>query len=668
MASHRRKVFRELQSLEKAASTFWAVYKHSDPPIERLSVHEILGRVLAVDVFSEIDVPGFDRAAMDGFAVIAESTFGVDDQNPARLRVLGEVEAGNAKANSISKDEAFEIATGAPVPRGADAVVMVEYTKRTGDSVEVYRSVAPGENVTGAGSDIMTGELILRKYQVITPREIGLLAAAGVADVQVYRKPRVAIFSSGDELIEPGDILSLGRVYDTNGPAVAASVAECGGEPRFLGILPDDYGEVKKRLGAALGDADVIISSGSTSSGPGDLFYRVADELGEPGVLVHGLTLKPGKPALIGIAHGKPVIGLPGYPTSALMIFHVLVAPILRRMSNIVESSPEKVAARAPQKFFKARGRRELLPVQLIADREGEFIAYPMQSGSGAISSFSLADGFVDLPETQEYVEEGERMQVQLFGKGLSPPSLVAIGSHCVGLDIAFTMLRAGDPGFLGRAINVGSVGGYQALKRGEPDLAGVHLQDEETGEYNLPFISRFGLEKSAVLVRGYDREQGLIVKRGNPKNVRRVEDLLQDGVIFINRNKGSGTRLLIDRHLSKLASSRGTDLETLSRKIQGYGYEAKTHSAVAAAVKNDRADVGFGIRTVAEVPGLEFVKVDDEKYDFLLPKERMSKRSVADFLKLLKSEEFSKELRLHAPGLSTNQLSGSVLFEPSAA
>jgi putative molybdopterin biosynthesis protein len=198
--------------------------------------------------------------------------------------------------------------------------------------------------------------------------------------------------------------------------------------------------------------------------------------------------------------------------------------------------------------------------------------------------------------------------------------------------------------------------------------LAGVHLQDEETGEYNLPFISRFGLEKSAVLVRGYDREQGLIVKRGNPKNVRRVEDLLQDGVIFINRNKGSGTRLLIDRHLSKLASSRGTDLETLSRKIQGYGYEAKTHSAVAAAVKNDRADVGFGIRTVAEVPGLEFVKVDDEKYDFLLPKERMSKRSVADFLKLLKSEEFSKELRLHAPGLSTNQLSGSVLFEPSAA
>jgi putative molybdopterin biosynthesis protein len=348
------------------------------------------------------------------------------------------------------------------------------------------------------------------------------------------------------------------------------------------------------------------------------------------------------------------------------MIFHVLVAPIIRRLSNMVESSPDKVAATAPQKFFKARGRRELLPVQLITGPDGELIAYPMQSGSGAISSFSLADGFVDLPETQEYVEEGEKMQVQLFGKGLSPPSLVAIGSHCIGLDIAFTFLRAGDPGFLGRTINVGSVGGFRAVKRGEPDLAGVHLQDEETGEYNVPFISRFGLEKSAVLVRGYDREQGLIVRRGNPKNIRGVEDLLRDGVLFINRNKGSGTRLLIDRHLSKLAASRETDLEALSRKIQGYGYEAKTHSAVAAAVKNGRADAGFGIRTVAEVPGLEFVKVDDEKYDFLFPRERMSKKSVVAFLDLLKSKEFSNALRLRAPGLSANQLSGTVLFEPS--
>ena len=665
MQTHERKVFRELQSLESATSTFWAKYRPPEPSIEKLNLQQAPGRVLAEDVFSEIDVPGFDRAAMDGFAVVAESTFPANDQHPVGLTVLGEVEAGNAAAYSMSRGEAFEIATGAPMPKGADAVVMVEYSKRAGDSVEIYRSVTPGENVTGTGSDIMSGELILRKYQMITPREVGLLAAAGIGRVSAYRKPRVAIFSSGNELIKPGDRFTFGDVFDTNGPAVAASVAECGGDPYFLGILPDDYSAVKERVEAALDDADVVISSGSTSSGPGDLFYRVVDDLGEPGVLVHGLTLKPGKPALIGIARGRPIFGLPGYPTSALMIFHVLVAPIIRRLSNIVESRPDTVHATAPLKFFKARGRRELLPVQLLTKPDGEFIAYPMQSGSGAISSFSMADGFVDLPETQEYVEEGEKMEVQLFGRGISPPSLVAVGSHCVGIDIAFSLLRSKDPGFLGRTINVGSIGGFRAVERGETDLAGVHLQDEETGEYNAPFIPRFHLEKSAFLVRGYDREQGLIIKRGNPKKIVGMEDLVRSDVTFINRNKGSGTRLLIDRHLSSLAASRGIDLEGLTRQIRGYGYEAKTHSAVATAVRNDRADVGFGIRTVAEVPGLEFIKLDDERYDFLIPSERMSKRSVVAFLNLLKSEEFSEALRLRAPGLTPNSLSGTILFQP---
>ena len=666
MQAHERKVFRELQSLENATSTFWVAYRPAEPSVEKLNLQDALGRVLAEDVFSEIDVPGFDRAAMDGFAVVAESTFGADDQHPVRLTVLGEVEAGNAASYSMSKKEAFEIATGAPMPKGADAVVMVEYTRRTGDSVEVYRAVTPGDNVTGTGSDIMSGELMLRKYQVITPREVGLLAAAGVARVSVYRKPRVAILSSGDELIKPGDPFTFGRVYDTNGPAVAASVVECGGDAQFLGILPDDYSVIKERVKAALGDADIVISSGSTSSGPGDLFYRVVDDLGEPGVLVHGLTLKPGKPALIGIARGKPIFGLPGYPTSALMIFHVLVAPIIRRLSNTVESTPATVDATVPLKFFKARGRRELLPVQLLTRPDGEFIAYPMQSGSGAISSFSMADGFVDLPDTQEYVEAGEKMKVQLFGSGILPPSLVAVGSHCVGIDVAFSLLRRNDTGFLGRTINVGSIGGFRAVGRGETDLAGVHLQDEATGEYNIPFIPRFHLEKSACLVRGYDREQGLIVKSGNPKKILSMEDLVRTDVLFINRNKGSGTRLLIDRHLSTLAASRGTDLDKLTRQIRGYGYEAKTHSAVAAAVRNDRADVGFGIRTVAEVPGLEFIKLDDEKYDFLIPRERMNKHSVIAFLDLLKSEKFSEALRQRAPGLGTNALSGTLLFQPS--
>ena len=607
----------------------------------------------------------FDRAAMDGFALTAEGTFGADEQHPVRLKVLGAVEAGDAAAYSALSGEALEIATGAPMPKGTDAVVMVEYTKRNEAVVLVYRPVSPGENVTAAGSDIMTGELLLRKSQRITPREIGLLAAAGIARVSVFRKPRVAIFSSGNELVKPGDSLGFAKIYDVNGPAVAASVAECGGEPHFLGILPDDYSTLRNRIEIALRDADVVISSGSTSSGPGDLFYRAIDEVGEPGVLVHGLTLKPGKPALIGLVGGKPIFGLPGYPTSALMIFHVLVAPILRRLANTPEISPIKVRASSPMKFFKARGRRELLPVQLITLPNGELIAYPMQSGSGAVSSFSLADGFADLPETQEYVDEGEGMEIQLFGRELTPPSLIAIGSHCVGLDIIFTMLRECDPDFLGRTINVGSVGGFHAVKRGEADVAGVHLQDDKSGEYNVSFISIFGLEKSAVLVRGYDREQGLIIKHGNPGNIQGIQDLIREDVRFINRNKGSGTRLLIDRHLTKLASFQGTDLDTLSKRIQGYGYEAKSHSAVAAAVKNDRANVGFGIRTVAEVLGLDFIKLDDEKYDFLIAKERANKKSIRTFIELVGSPEFSSALRERAPGLSTNQQSGTMVYGP---
>ena len=337
-----RKVYRKLQSLETANSIFWSTYKKGPSFSERIGIENALGRVLAKDVFSDVDVPGFDRAAMDGFAVSAEDTFHADEEHPVKLRVLGQVEAGDTGAYSASRGEALEIATGAPIPKGTDSVVMVEYTRRSESELLVFRAVAPGENVTGAGSDIMTGELLLRKSQTITPREVGLLAAAGASQVLVFKKPHVAIFSTGNELVKPGGSLGFAKIYDSNGPAVAASVVECGGEPDFHGILPDDYSTVKDELKSALKDADVIISSGSTSSGPGDLFYRAVDELGKPGVLVHGLTLKPGKPALVGLVDGKPIFGLPGYPTSALMIFHVLVAPIIRRLANTLETCSSK--------------------------------------------------------------------------------------------------------------------------------------------------------------------------------------------------------------------------------------------------------------------------------------------------------------------------------------
>jgi len=661
--SSKRKIFRELRSLEDALTTLTKAWSATPLPTEKVTLENSLDRVLAEDVFSTIDVPGFDRAAMDGFAVLAEDTFNVDEQQAVKLKVLGELEAGDASEYDASRGEAIEIATGAPMPKGANAVVMVEFTKKENGDVAVFRPVSPGENVTSAGSDVMSGELLLRKFQIITPREVGLLAAAGIEQVSAYSKPRVTIFSSGNELIKPGQPLTFAKLYDVNGPAITAAVTECGGQPRFMGILPDNFETIKNRLKEALEESDVVISSGSTSSGPGDLVYRAVDELGEPGVLVHGLTIKPGKPALVGLAGNKLIFGLPGYPTSALMIFHVLVAPIIRRLANKADVQPTKVQASSSMKFFKARGRRELLPIQLIAQPNGQLSAYPMQSGSGAISSFALADGFADFPETQEYVDEGESMEVELFGKELVPPSLVAIGSHCVGLDIAFAKLREKDPTFLGRTVNVGSTGGFHAISRGEADIAGVHLQDENTGEYNIPFIKSFGLADTVVLVRGYDREQGLIVKHGNPKKITGVEDLTRKGIRFINRNRGSGTRFLIDRHLTKVAKSHETDLETISAKIEGYGYEAKSHSAVAAAIKNDRADVGFGIRTVAVSNQLDFIKLDDEKYDFLIAKPRLDKVSVKRFVELIKSREFAESLAQKAPGLRATEQSGLIVF-----
>jgi putative molybdopterin biosynthesis protein len=654
-----RKVFRRLQSLEEANLALRKVWK-MELHAEAIPLIEALGRVLAVDVSSNVDVPGFDRASMDGFAVNAEDIFNADEQHPVQLKVIDNVEAGDSASRKINRTESVEIATGAPIPIGANAVVMVEFTKRIENQVQVFKPVSVGENVTAAGSDIMTGELLLRKSQAIGPREVGLLAAAGVDKVQVFSKPRIAIFSSGNELIKSGETLDFAKLYDINGPTIVAGVTECGGSPKFHGILPDNYSIIKEQLRSALEEADIVISSGSTSSGPGDLIYKIVDELSESGIIVHGLSLKPGKPVVIGLASNKPIFGLPGYPTSALMIFHILVAPAIRQLAQMTETKAATIQATVPMKFFKARGRRELLPVQLISQSDGSFSAYPMHSGSGAVSSFSLADGFADLPETQEFLEEGETINVELFGKNLIPPSLVAIGSHCVGVDIIFALLHDHDSSFLGRTINVGSVGGFHAAKRGEADVSGVHLVDEN-GEYNVSYIPTYGVENSTFLFRGYDREQGLIIQRGNPKNIKGFEDLFRKDVTFINRNRGSGTRLLIDKYLAELARSSKTSPSELAAKIHGYTHEAKSHSAVAASIRNKRADVGFGIRSVAGE--LDFIKTDDEHYDFLIPKSHEKKGSVRQFIQLLKSAEFSQALREKAPGLRTNDQTGEIIY-----
>ena len=658
-----RKVFRTLVTIQEALAELYRHFKPEPTSVDEVRASEAMGRTLAEDVTAQIDVPGFDRAAMDGYAVVAEDTFGADDDDPRRLSIIRRCEAGQQVSVSISNGQAVEISTGAPVPRGSNAVVMVEYTRHMNSTIEIFRSVVPGGNIAAAGSDIMSGELVLRKGQTITPREVGVLAALGTENVKVFRKPRVAILSTGNELVPPGASLAYGKIYDINSGAIAASVIESGGDPVILGILPDDATVMEKKMKQALQQADMVLTSGSTSAGAGDLVYRLIDKLGRPGVLVHGISVKPGKPALVAVVDGKPLIGLPGYPTSALMIFHALVAPVIRTMSGLTRRATVAVDARLALKVVSAKGRRELLPVHLTETAVGQYLAYPTVGGSGAISSFALSDGFIDIPDTVSFLEEGEQVRVHLFGAGLNPADLVVIGSHCVGIDVLIGVIREHSPDFVAKIINTGSLGGLHAVNRGEADAAGVHLLDEETGEYNVPFYHRFGLKDKAILVRGYAREQGFLIPKGNPKSIHGFDDLMHQDVTVINRNRGSGTRILMDFHLSKIAASRGVKLEELTSQIRGYASEAKSHSAVAAAVAHGRADVGVGIKTVAETYDLDFVKIGDESFDFLVARDRVSKPAVQSFLDALKSKEFASLLRTKTPGLNPSPSTGAILL-----
>lgn len=659
-----RRIFRSLVGLEEAKSI---LLEHFDPsPIgeEEVDLEDAHGAVLAEDVYSGIDVPGFPRAAVDGFAVIAQDTFGADEGRPRALRIIGSVRAGEEPGFEIGPGSAAEISTGAPIPGGANAVVMVEYTQAKGDELLVFKAVSPGENVTPMGNDVMAGELVLRRGQRIASREAGVLAAIGRRRVRVFKRPKVAIISTGDELAEPGEALGFGKIYDVNSFSLSHAVLENGGTPLRLGVVGDDPERIEKALRDALRMADVVITSGSTSAGSGDVIYSLLDGLGSPGLLVHGLKVKPGKPAAIAVVDGKPVFGLPGYPTSAMIIFAALVAPIIRSMAGLGgEAEGVRRRAKVAKRIASAKGRAEFLPVHLIRSESGEALAYPILKGSGAITTLSMADGFVEIPEDQEFLEEGDEVEVELFGRDYRPADLVFIGSHCIGVDILLGILRKRNPNLLAKVINVGSLGGIQAVRDGAADIAGIHLLDRGTMRYNLPFLERYGLRDRAILVRGYRRQQGLIVGKGNPHGVRGFEDIIDKGLRFVNRNAGSGTRILIESWIKDLSERIGIDAGSLRARVKGWNFEVNTHSAVASAVARGNADAGVGIRPVAEAYGLDFIPLAEEEYDFLIPASRIEKDSVKGFLSALRSEEFKRELEAKLPGFLITEDAGERIF-----
>ncbi|MCS7131884.1 MAG: molybdopterin-binding protein, partial [Hadesarchaea archaeon] len=380
---------------------------HPRPVVAEVPLEEAGGRILAEDVTSKMDLPPFDRAAVDGYAVRAADTFGADEEAPVELMCIGSVQAGDHPRLSVRKRQCVEIATGAPMPRGADAVAMVEYTTSLKNVVKVYRAVAPGENVVERGSEIKRGTVVLRAGRRLTPPAIGALAAIGMGRVKILKPPRVAVISSGAELVRPGHKLGKGKVYDINGPAICEAIKTCGCEPVYLGIVRDEAQQIRRAIERGLSTCDIVVVSGGSSAGKGDIMPKVVDGLGKPGLLVHGLAMKPGKPTIVAVVGGKPVFGLPGYPVSALMVFDQLVAPYLRELSGIPRPKQERLTARLSRRILLAKGRRALVPVRL-ARRDGELLAEPLLKGSGAITSLSAADGYIEVPLGKEMVEEGE--------------------------------------------------------------------------------------------------------------------------------------------------------------------------------------------------------------------------------------------------------------------
>jgi len=409
-------MFRSLLSLEEAKE----VLERNLPPKplgeERSSLSEAHGCVLAEDVVAPIDVPPFNRSTVDGYAVRAADTFGAEEDNPVALEFCGSIAIGELSGIVLRKRMAAEIVTGAPLPDSADAVVMVEYAIREDDTIFVHRAVSTGDNVMRAGSDIRKGETILRKGQTVSSREIGVLAALGITQVAVYKRPLVAIISTGAEIVDPEKPLSPGKIYDINAFTLSAAVRECGGEPVNLGIIPDEMNQLKGTLNEALNLADMVVTSGGVSVGPKDIMPQVLNRLGKPGVIVSGVAVKPGKPTTIAMIDGKPVFSLPGNPTSALLLFYQLVRPQIYRMTGTREKSSPIVKALAAKRMFSARGRRTFTMVKLARDKSGRLMASPVAFGlSGAITTLAKADGFVEIGVEQQFVEVGDEVLVTLF-------------------------------------------------------------------------------------------------------------------------------------------------------------------------------------------------------------------------------------------------------------
>ena len=611
--------------LDDALARFFGVLERSDAlarmPSETVPLAQARGRVTAAPVWAAVSSPHYDSAAMDGIAVRAVDTIGATETSPLRLAV---------------GEQAVWVDTGDPMPDGFNAVIMVEVVHELDDgTLEIQSPAAPYQHVRPLGEDIVATELVLAESHILRPVDLGACAAAGLSELRVRRKPSVAIIPTGNELVQAGSVLKPGDIVEFNSLVLAGMVEEWGGDATTWQTIPDDFDMLLNGVRSAIERHDIVLVNAGSSAGSEDYTARVIEALGE--LVVHGAAIRPGHPIALGVVDGKPALGIPGYPVSAALTCELFVKPLIERKLGVSATARSRVQATITRKTLSPMGEDEFLRVRL--GRVGEkLVATPVERGAGVIMSLVRADGIVKLPRFSEGVDAGAEVDVELLRPAEAiEGTVVAIGSHDMTLDLLASHVRRRRPQMSLASSNVGSMGGLMSLARGEAHLAGSHLLDESTGEYNLAFIRRFLKGRSVVVVNLVQRIQGLILPRGNPRSISALADLTGRDVAFINRQRGSGTRLLLDYKLAQLGVEPGD--------IQGYDREEYTHLAVAAAVAGGRADAGLGILSAANAMGLDFVPLLPEQYDLVIPAEHYESERVQFVLSIIGSDDFRADV-----------------------
>lgn len=637
----KRKMYLERRPLEEVLPAFLDAVRAPDPiPTERVPVPNSLGRITGEPIAAEVSSPHYHAAAMDGVAVAAEETAGASESHPLRLRLGPKV---------------AYVDTGDPLPEGTDAVVIIENVQPLeGETLEILSGVRPWQNVRALGEDLVASQLILPPGHRVRPYDIGALLAGGLTEVPVRRRPRVVILPTGTELVQPGTPLKPGDIIEFNSRMLGAFIREWGGEWVPHPIVPDDPEALLEAVRKALAENDVVVVNAGSSAGEEDYTVHVFETVGE--VIQHGVALAPGQPAIFAHAEGKPLLGCPGFPVSGVVVFHEFVRPLLGKLLGTAPPAGPRLRAVVGRKLPSRLGLLEHVRVK-VGRVNGRVVALPLPRASSLTTSMAEADGVVRIPRNSEGLEKGREVEVELFREAAEiERNILLAGSHDPALDLLAAALAERAPGTSLSKAPMGSLDGLLALKGCEAHLAGCHLLDPESGAYNFPALAKHFPAGEVSLVNFVYRRQGLLVPRGNPRGIRGAADLTRKGLRFVNRQRGAGTRVLLDHRLGVL----GIDPDS----IQGYDRVVSTHMAVAAAVASGAADVGLGVMSAAGALGLDFVPIGWERFDLAVPTASLGSPLLAPLFEVLKTPAFRQRV-LSLGGYQTHLMGERLESDP---